>query len=258
MRRKRGNTVHPLLSLLTMLLFCGCATMDYRGVQAQFEQAVQVDNGAGVSAFNETSVYTAPGYAEVLAQLTPDAIGKLDERLRPNAWLLRAFCQYRTGELQPARESARLGLAEPRLVPSSRDHILLLMIPGLVVDMDIEKGWKEKQRRLTPEQYAPIERDYKSVFELFSAAEQNIGAATPLSTQYYLYYQRWRVIQGWRTIINTIVIGDEGQSESARLAALDRARQYFGGTALKDEAAYQAGKIPEGQPLRNLINAQSR
>lgn len=252
---------HICLRIAAICLGCvlfACSTIDYRGIQSQFEQVVQIDNASSVSVFTEGTVFTEPGYDDVLASLTPQYIQKLDGRLRPNAWLLRAVSQYRTGQLAQARESAATGLSEPQLIKSSRDHILLLMIPGLVIDMEIEKTWKASGRQLTPAQYARLELDYHSVFDLFDTAQQAMGQASAPGIRFYINYQRWRVVQGWRSVINSIDAGSDMQDEQAQIEAQDKAKQFFGGMTLKDKAVEQENKIPVGHPLRSLIAVQSR
>jgi hypothetical protein len=233
-------------------------TLDYRGIQGSFEQAVELDNGRSVSAFTESSVFTEPGYGDVAAQLTPEYIQKLDQRLRPNAWLLLSASQWRMGKLTEARESAQKGLKEPALQKQSRDHVLLLMIPGLVIDMEIEKTWKEAGMKFTLAQYAKVERNYVTVFDLFSDAEKAMGPATPPNTRHYLSYQRWRVVQGWRSVINSIDAGNDQQDNDAQNDALKEAGKQFSGKSLQEVAKNLESSIPEGNSLRDLIAAQSR
>ena len=245
-------------AILIAFFLCSCVTLDYRGMQARFEQAVQIDNGKSASAFTETTVFTEPGYDDVLVQLTPEYIKDLDERLRSNALLLRAVSQWRTGKLKEARNSADMGLLDPHLQKQSRDHVLLLMIPGLVIDMENEKAWKETGKKYTPAQYAAPEKNYFTVFDIFNKAEKAMGPATPPNTRHYLSYQRWRVIQGWRSVVNSIVLGTGQPDEAEQVKALARAKEYFDNRSLKEMSQSMTNSIPIGHPLRDLIAAQSK
>lgn len=245
-------------AILLVFFLCSCMTLDYRGIQGLFEQAVQLDNGRSVSAFTESSVFTEPGYGDVTAQLTPEYIQKLDQRLRPNAWLLLSTSQWRMAKLTEARESAQKGLNEPALQKQSRDQVLLLMIPGLAIDMEIEKTWKEAGMKFTPAQYTKVAKDYATVFDSFSDAEKAMGPATPPNTRHYLNYQRWRVVQGWRFVINSIDAGNDQQDNDAQNDALKEAGKQFNGKPLHDVAKSLESSIPAGNPLRDLIAAESR
>jgi hypothetical protein len=246
------------LLVLVCLLLNACVTLDYRGVQAQFEQAVLLDNGRSTSAFTESPVFTESGYADVVVQLTPEYIKELDERLRPNAYLLLSVSQWRMGLLDKARESAKLGLEQKSLINQSRDHVLLMMIPGLVIDSEIEQKWLKAGKKFDAEKYREAEKDFITAFDKIKEAEQAMGPATPMSTHYYLNTQRFRVIENWRSIINSLVLSTGDFDTIGQEAAIARAEAYFGGKALGDVSKGWKNSVPVGHPLRQWMEDQSK
>jgi hypothetical protein len=258
MTRYRNRRGWSFFAIALSFLLSSCAAMDYRAIQAQFDRAAQIDNGNSASAYTEATVFTEPGYDVVLQQLTPAYINALDQRLRPNAWLLRAVSQWRTGRLEAARNSARMGLAEPDLQEQSRDKVILLMIPGLVIDAELEKQWKAAGRTFTATQYAEVGKNYCTIFGTFDIAEAAMGPATPPSIRHYLSYQRWRVLQGWRSVINSIDSEAGASADDEQRRALDNAADCTGGKSLKEMAGAMAASIPQGHPLRELMSTGSR
>lgn len=84
-----------------------------------------------------------------------------------------------------------------------------------------------------------------------------MGPATPPNTHHYLSYQRWRVLQNWRSVINSIDAGNDQQDHNAQKDALEEAGKQFNGKSLKEATKYFEFSIPEGNSLRDLIAAQS-
>src|SRR5258705_766055 len=137
---KRMKTSRPsfrghLLLFLALAAAAGCSTLRYRNVQSQFEDTVRADNQRFTMPFTDV----ASGYQAVANELTPDYIARLDPKLRPNAWTLRAVSQWRAGESSQAVASSVEGLAGiDRLRPQSpqlehnRDSIILTMVTALV------------------------------------------------------------------------------------------------------------------------------
>jgi hypothetical protein len=90
-----------LLALLGVVVLTGCATastvgstLDYREVQRDFNSAVQADNvrtAEGLGALTSTNAEQL--YEDVRIRLTDEQISRLDERLRPNAYALRAVSE---------------------------------------------------------------------------------------------------------------------------------------------------------------------
>jgi len=242
-----------------------CSTIDYRGVQADFNHAVSVDNSVTVTGHP----FTDPGYADIVGHLTDERIAALDPRLRANAWLLLSFSQYRLDELGTntgaMRSQSRGIAAEP--TAGSRDDVLLKLIPALVVDRELEIEWVAMKRTLTPAQYDPtenggsaessvnFERDFKSAIETVDLAMQATGPTTPPSVNSYLHYQRWRVLANWRSVI--LSIHDvNGSDDEARNEELNDAKVFLGGTSLGDSVRAERDQLPKHHTLRALIRAQ--
>lgn len=240
---------------LTITL-AACTTLDYRGIQAQFDTAVRIDNGRSVSAFTKSSVFTESGFDEIISKLTPKYIGKLDERLRSNAYLLLAFSQWRIGQLIDAHNSAQAGLNETMLKDYSRDKVLLKMIPALVVDTEIEEKWKVQGKTATKEEYQNHALNYMTIFKKFKNVKDEIGPSTPETVKYYLHYQKWRVAKMWSGVIYSIYAGTEEQKTLLQNKAFEEAKTFFGGKDLTDVANAERDAIPGNDGLRALIRAQ--
>src|SRR5688572_18427133 len=162
-RMKSHRVLLSLFQIIALTAASGCATLQYRTVQSEFETAVRADNERFASPFTEP----ASQYQAVAAQLTPDYINTLDPKLRPNAWTLRGVSQWRAGELAQAVESSNEGLAEiERLKPrapqleNGRDSIILSMLPGLVEDTRVRERFRERGATNIVEDY----REYSDRF----------------------------------------------------------------------------------------------
>lgn len=238
--------------VLAVVLAAGCRTLDYRRVQTAFEAAAQGDNNTWGSALTETNPMTDPGYQPVLEALTDSRIGGLDAKLQPNAWLLRAVSEWRTGRLTNALVSAQKGLdAGPQ--EHSRDKVLLSLVPALVIDAEIMQAWRQSGRAMNTNKYAVVERDFATAFQAFDRVESAFGPGTPPSTQVYCSFQRWRALHNWQTVINTLREGATAQNQ-----AFERAKRHFQGRDLDTVATETKGKIPAGHPLHQLIEALER
>jgi len=232
------------------LVLCGCRTLEYRSIQAEFEVASQGDNYSSATTFTESSVFTDPGYQAVLNKLDADYIGQLDEKLRPNAWMLKAVSEWRVGKLKEAHVSATQGLAA-NPIEHSRDKVLLTLLPGLIIDSEIHKKWLNSGESFSSEEYATAKRDFVTALNFISVAEAEFGPATPESAKYYCYYQQWRIIQNWWQVIIK-----QPADTSAQLR--DEARGHLGGKTPIDAAEETKAKIPSNHQLRLLIEAKLR
>jgi hypothetical protein len=225
-----------------LLTLTSCHTLQYREVQRDFEEAVRLDNQGAGSPFTEL-------HSNVVAELTPDFIAKLDAKLRPNAWMLRAVSAWRSGNLAVATESAQRGQKESTLQKSSRDAVILELVPGLVVDSEIKTKWIAAGKAMNGTLYEEFERDFKTAHREFKEAQNEIGPATPESVVSYVHFQKWRFLENWRHLVSWIIKGDEREAAQAR-------GEVFLGKSFKDAANAERDAIPEGHPLRQLIRAQ--
>jgi hypothetical protein len=248
MQLRRVVILRSFVLLGLALTSVGCPSLKYPGIQRDFEEAVRLDNGASVQPFTEGS--TDDLYNDISKQLSKEYIAKLDARLRPNAWLLRSFSAWRSGDLKTARKDAITGLGEAELQPGSRDQVLLNLMPALVIDSEINEKWDKAGRKVPAQDYQDYEADFVTAIKKADAVEKVRTQATPLSALYYVKYQRWRILQNWRVLIASI------PDRTARNKARNSAKTKLGGADLKIAAASARDAIPPGHQLRALIAAQ--
>jgi hypothetical protein len=231
-----------LLVVGLALLVTGCRVLEYREIQRDFDQAVRTDNaGTPFSRMHE----------DVVERLTTNYISRLDPKLRPNAWMLRAVSAWRAGLAKLAEDSAQNGRKEPALVPGSRDDVVLAMIPALVVDSELQRDWLGAKRVVTAEAYAQYQKGFRAALNQFSEeAEAHFNEKTPTDALAYYRYQRWRLIQNWAAVISSVT------PTTARVEAQDKATQFLGTRDLIEAANAERDKIPGDHPLRALIRAQ--
>lgn len=228
-RSLRVRRSFSLLAFGLALLAASCPrTLAYRAVQDDFETAVLTD-GAGLD----------PG--EVAASLDDERIARLEPELRSNAWLLRAYAEWRDGALDAAKASAERGVnAGP--VPGSRDEVLLHLLPALLVDSQVMAAWNARTRSPTLAEYrAGPARDMATALLVVTDARAHFSASTPDETKHYVAYQEWRLLQNWREIISHL------PTPAARNAARDEARHN--GRPLREAAPAVRETIPPASPL---------
>ena len=238
---------HALAFALVALLFTGCQTLDYRQIQNDFNQSVDADNTGNPFVGQHT---------RVLERLTPEYIGKLETKLRPNAWMLRSVSAWRVGSNEVATAASREGLKlkESTLIPGSRDHVVLEMIPALVIDSDLNRRWIEAGRTLTGTNYAAIYETNGFVQawrQLSGPASQAIKPSTPQEVVAYFHYQRWRLILNWTAAIVSITPNEEFVAAQARACTI---LNVPGDPLLA--AQKEVEQIPDSSAFSRLIKAQ--
>jgi hypothetical protein len=264
MKRPLVRIAIPLPAFLgALLVLTGCAmfgtvssTIDYREVQRDFNSAVQADNvrtaeglGALLASTNADQLYD-----QVRIRLTDDQISKLDERLRLNAYALRAVSEWRTGKLGEARATAQTGLQLPNVSASPRDEIVLRMIPALVIDAQLVTAFRQAGGRLSKQtydsQYAANFATAADAMKGVTAITATLSPATPASIINYAHLQRWRILENWNIVISKIEDG-----APARQAAREDAKRRLGGVELDAEIKAEQKLIPPDDPLRKSIEA---
>ena len=246
-----------VLVVVLPIFLMGCQTLDYRSIQSEFEIAAQADNGSYTATITEQSPLTVATYDTVAAKLTDVYIAQLDPKLHPNAYLIRAFCEWRLGKTIDSRMSANKGI-QARPERGSRDHVLLVMMKALNNEAEIQKDWFARGKRFDRRDYIgipnSIENRYGEVMDGFEDASAQYSFATPESTKYYLSFQKYRVLQNWATIIQSLNKGSQASPDGRLLqsTALSGAKQKLKqslGEAIKEAR----NAVPETHWLRQLM-----
>ncbi|MCP4007429.1 MAG: hypothetical protein GY725_24875 [bacterium] len=256
-----SRTIRGLATLfaLTVLVFiAGCSSLGYRATQDKFVRAVELDNAAAVSPTSDSAADIL--YQELYEQLSKETIAKLDSRLRPNAYLIRAYSALGATELEgnlgKASDAARAGI-NAGAIEGSRDRVLLELLDGLVIYEELRanaaKDGLQQLGGITGDRY---DLAYRNAFETARAQyEDALGQArrnTPASTIEYVHYRSWQLLVMWRATIALI------NNPDARLAANNDASRIVDKPSLKEAANEHRNAIPAGAPLRALIDAQTR
>lgn len=254
MRRLSRSTLSVGFALAVATL-ASCATLEYRKVQDNFNAAVSADNVQSLDSLGAlTSTDSEQRYAQIQAQLTDEYIQNLDARLQPNAYAIRAVSQWRCGMLKEARDSALAGQNRTNIASSPRDQMVLKMVPALVIDEQLVSKYKLAHESLTEADYtSTYPADFVTALKVLQGALDTAPAGTPESVKYYVHLQRFRVLVNWWIVISGIERSAPNGGDARERARAD-AQQRLGMTL---EAAMRAERdaVPQGQPLRNAIDA---
>ena len=238
--------LHSLL-YFSCLLLTACSeispTLDFRRVQTEFDQAFHTDR------LYTGRISAAPsGYQAVISSLSTKGISKLEPKLCPTAWMMRAVSEWRTGQFTEANASSASGLAADPL-PHSREKVLLTMIPALVMDSEIITAWKAAGLAYSSEQYASVESSYLRALSSLNAAQAVIDTSTPEPVRHFYAYHKWRILFNWETVLVS-VSGDKAVMEQA----ISRIRPHLNGHDLIDVADAVRQTVPLGDPLRVIMD----
>lgn len=239
-----------LLLALAVALVSSCATMSYRDIQRDFNEAVRADNVRieSVDALGAMASNSQMLYEQVILNLTDDFIHSLPTELKPNAYAIRSVAQWRTGKLPEARLSAEEGLKLNNVHESPRDAMVLRMIPALIIDQELNHKFQQSGRTISEQQY--VDGEYQTGFlkalDKLDIAMELAEPGTPPSILHYLHFHRYRMLQNWRIVIAGI---DD-------FAAIDRAHREAEkalGDSMTEAINSQVDKVPAGSPLRDLM-----
>ena len=248
MQSKIFQAVFRAALLVALAFASACTTLDYRSVQGEFVDAVAADNAWSVSPLGGSAAQGL--YSRIHAELTDAYIAGLDARLQPNAWLLRAVSAWRLGDFSDARTSAATGVDNlPDTQRGSRDHVMLAMLDGLVIDSDLLAQFRARDKKVTLDVYqSTFSPDFETGLKALDDGFKQAGPATPPEVGWYYHYHRWRLIQNWRTVVNSIEIDQDRATAKADSEAKV-------GQKLHDAMKAERDEIPDNHPLHLLILA---
>lgn len=266
MKNSRSSLAFRLVLAMALATLTGCSTIKYREVQSRFEQAVRADNEA--PAADQPFTDTANLYGAIAGELTPSYISKLDEKLQPNAWTLRAVSEWRAGQFTNALQSAGDGLnAIEQLQKTeakhegSRDAILLTMVPGLVEDSRLRQRLKEAGPQDIAANYNVYAGKFHNALRALADAKGKMTAATPASVRYYWSYQCWRVLLNWQFVLGKLPPGDQGranQDADEFIKANLGAKDSLNASTLPTAVASTENAIPANHAYRKLIELEGK
>lgn len=262
MKTSHGSSSWRLLLATALMVATGCSTLPYRAVQSRFEDAVRADNDRSVMPFTDP----ASQYRAVAGELTPDSIARLDAKLRPNAWTIRAVSQWRAEEFVPAVTSALEGLAEiARQKPQTpqlehgRDSIILTMLPGLIEDSRLRQRFQAQGANDVTTHYDEYAAKFRTAIRVLTDAREKVAAPTPPEVIDYWNYQCWRVLQNWSFVLSQLpaeaAAGPNREADAFVRTALSNAR-LPGVTDLPSAMAAVEKALPPQHPYRQLIDLE--
>lgn len=257
----RSLTWYILLATV-LAAAAGCSTLQYRTVQDRFETAVRSDNERPTMPFTDAAMQ----YQAVAGELTPDYIAGLDEKLRPNAWTIRAVSQWRAGEFTAAITSALEGQAEvtrqsaqsPHLV-HGRDSIILTMLPGLIEDSRLRHRFMESGAADVPAYYDDYAAKFRTAVRALAEAREKAAAPTPPEVMAYWNYQCWRVLQNWGLVLSHLPLADAAEPNQEADAFVKTALANAGlpeATTLPSAMTALENALPTDHPYHQLIELE--
>lgn len=255
----RRRTV--LTILLVGVFLAGCQTVtrtfDYRDVHDEWKRAVATDNVDALKTPGSlTSSDAARGYESVVAKLDDESIRHLDDRLKPNAYALRAMAQWRLGRLREARDTALKGLNLPNTAEAPRDRMVLRIVPALVIDAELVAKLNAGDSIVTEADYnATYAKDFGTAVRLLKEAVATADPATPESIVAFVHTQRWRILRNWKTAIaRTGALPPGGADVRARAQAAARSQL---GQDLNAEISAEERFVPAAGNLRQAMEAMA-
>ena len=250
MQSKIFQTVFRAAWIVALTFASACTTLDYRSVQGEFADAVTADNALSVSPLGGNA---ADGlYRSIHDELTDAYIAGLDARLQPNAWLLRAVSAWRLGDFSDARTSAAKGLGKlSDAQKGSRDHVMLAMLDGLIIDSDLLAKFRALDKKVTLNVYqSTFSPDFDTALKALDNGFSQAGPATPPEVGWYYHYHRWRLLQNWRTVVNRINDQDKATAKADAEGKV--------GQDLRQAMDQEKKEIPANHPLHLLILAHAK
>jgi hypothetical protein len=253
-----------LLILIAALASSCASTFTYRDIQKDFNNAVQAENIPDPSAIGSISSSPQAGYEDVLKRLDDKYIQSLDPRLKMNAYAMKAVAQWRTGKLSEAKQTADTGLALTNVPPSPRDRMVLLIIRPLVNEQDLRGRYLKlpEPQRLTTNEYQKIyAKDFANIAAALKKAAAQATPDTPDSVLYYVYFQRWRVLQDWDTVISHLWDGKDFHSDETdkiQDGARADAAKALNVNEFQEAINNQEEMIPKGYWLRNYMELKAK
>jgi hypothetical protein len=244
-----------LVVLWAGAVLTGCTTLDYRAIQDQFNKAVAADNVMTVEALGAlTSSDAGQRYEDIDRKLDDRTISNLDDRIKPNAFALRAVSQWRCGKLHAARETAIAGLKLPNVTASPRDRLVLAMIPALVIDEELIAKFKAAGRSVSEVDYnSTYSKDFATAAAMLKESTVSVDPTTPEAIVFYVRMQRWRVLQNWRVVISRIDGGRLSGAEARDRAYVDAKTRL--GQELLAEVKSEEQLVPLDSPIRKAMEA---
>jgi hypothetical protein len=250
------------LAAALIALVTGCSTLQYRTIQERFETAVRSDNERSTMPFTDLTSH----YQAVADELTPGTIRRLEVKLQPNAWTLRAVSQWRAGEFSEAVTSSLEGLNEiARQSPQTpalqhgRDSIVLTMLPGLIEDSRLRQRLREHGVADVTEHYEEYASRFRTAVRALAEARGKAAAPTPPEVIAYWNYQCWRILQNWSFVLAQLPLELAAQpnQEADAFVATTLADARLGEPATLPAAMAAAEQaLPAVHPYRALIELE--
>lgn len=263
-RRATRSDLEPYLTIaLLSLVMTGlaCATLEQREINRRFNAANRIVLDASSSAVDRQRAKDE--FSQVIASLTESQIMARPPEERANAFVMRAYAQWRTDFHSDATFSCRRAQVDKQLVAGSHADVMSQLLPGLILSSGEILRWHASERRVSPKRYDAYERNFVKAMKQVAEAEARLASNTPEDTRAFVRYAKWRVAANWRWVLVSMSGGKSGRVQQRQSQGSRSMVEVLGGakeSALSPVQALNAliREIPEESSLRALAEAESR
>jgi hypothetical protein len=211
------------------LLAGGCGkTLQFRDIQDNYNTAVETEaqdkiliGEAGKSNQGVPVNTYKDYYQDVIRQLDKGFIGKLEEKLKPTAYVMLTASHIRLGQFPEARAAAKAGRELKETAGSPRDKVYLLAADGIILLESALKRFRGRDKGipLTLDKYEDGNNQFLSYPDAFKKAYNTFSSVltgnsdAPESMQAFLVFQKLRVLTHWDVVFSKIT--DKGERKQA-------------------------------------------
>lgn len=261
-RRSNGQTLERGVELAIVglaVIGLACASLQQKAIGRRFDAANRIVLDATSS--SEAKEQALDDFGRVVADLGEQRIEALPPESRADAYIMRAYAEWRGKQLGAAKYSSRRAELDPELVAGSHADVMSQLLPGLIVsDREILR-WIATGRSVNPSGYKAYENNFIDAIGRVEKAQARVSPNTPQDTRAFVPYAKWRIAADWARVRRSLVAKPNrgpratGNETASMLRALGAENSDL---TIKQVLGGLRQQIPAEGPLRALARAQKR